>query len=114
MLVPDGLRLRADHDAVLDHYAPGSAQVVFLQIGPVDTWDLRLSRCGRALFGHIETPPSRRVHIVKSSRVSGHPPTGDWGRQEGRTAETARLPSSVPLSMRSGTTASRPKQRCPR
>src|SRR6478672_12026296 len=32
MPVPDGLRLRADLDAVLDHFAPCSAQIVVLKI----------------------------------------------------------------------------------
>jgi len=43
-------RLGADHDAVLNHYALGSAEAVVLQIGPVDTWYLCLIRSGRALF----------------------------------------------------------------
>src|SRR6476620_4307402 len=69
MFVPDGLRFGADHDAVLDHFAPRDAQVVVLQIGPLDARYLCLCGGGRALSraGHIEL--LRLVGRVQEDRI---------------------------------------------
>src|SRR5215470_14281990 len=69
MLVPDRLSLGADHDAVLDHFASRGAQVVMLQIGPLDARYLRLCGGGRALSraGHIEL-----LCLVSRAREGSH------------------------------------------
>src|SRR5215831_2829470 len=69
MLVPDRLSLGADHDAVLDHFASRGAQVVMLQIGPLDARYLCLCGGGRALSraGHIEL-----LCLVSRAREGSH------------------------------------------
>jgi hypothetical protein len=55
--------------------APGSAQVVVLQVGPVDTWDVCLCRGGRTPIGggHVEFLPLLRSprQIVHGRRAGG-------------------------------------------
>lgn len=82
VLVPDGGRLRSDFNEVLDHLAPGDAEVVLLKIGAVQ------ARCllnpARCLLECLtrEKPPVFEIRVANVT--PGLPEGAERGAQFGR------------------------------